>query len=683
MPVFPGSAEPIDVEPGQVATVAAPPAGLIVRQRDRHGCPFYRARHRSSVAPQAYGSNMIGAGSNAQARLNLPGAPARQPGPLFDVGSGRAATEPAGPAETATQRSFDDLGTPLHSVEFVVVDLETTGGPPADAGITEIGAVRVRGGEVLGEFQTLVNPAAPIPALITALTGLNDAAVRDAPTVRYAVSAFLDFAADAVLVAHNASYDVGFLRGACDKHDITWPRPVHLCTAKTARAVLLRDEVPNHKLATLAKLARSSTEPNHRALQDARATVDVLHYLIERVGDLGISTVEELSAVSRRVSAAQRRKRGLAEGLPTGPGVYVFRDSSERPLYVGTSKNIRTRVRNYFTASEKRTRMAEMVQLATKVTAIECATALEAQIRETRLIAEHRPPYNRRSKQPQKSCWIRLTNDAFPRWSIVSAAPPDPDAALIGPFPSRRAATSAVEVLTQAYNLRTCTTRFGKHPQQSACVAGQLGRCPAPCDGTISLAGYADLVDLARTVTTDFGPVHRVLREIMQQFAGRNNYEQAALWRDRLATLARGCTDAARFRMLAACPELVLAQPTKNNGWEVHVVRHGRLAGATTVPPKFDPRPAVEAVTASAEVVAPGKDGLPPAHPDEVRALLSWMSQPGVRPVVVTGVLAEPTAGAAAIARNLSEIRASTAARNRRAPDNPQIPRPSRIAATY
>ena len=109
-----------------------------------------------------------------------------------------------------SQPTFDDLGTPLSLVTFCVVDLETTGGGVDDR-VTEIGAVKVRGGELIGEFQTLVNPNTHIPGLIAVLTGITDTMVADAPRLGAVLPSFLEFAAGCVLVAHNAGFDVGFL----------------------------------------------------------------------------------------------------------------------------------------------------------------------------------------------------------------------------------------------------------------------------------------------------------------------------------------------------------------------------------------------------------------------------------------------------------------------------------------
>ena len=206
-----------------------------------------------------------------------------------------------------------------------------------------------------------------------------------------------------MIVAHNAPFDVGFLRRACQALDYPFPRWPVVDTAALARQILLRDEVANCQLATLARHFRAAVTPNHRALTDAQATVDVLHGLIERVGNLGVHTIEDLSEFTRRVSPQRRAKRTWAADLPGRPGVYLFvaeHDEQRHVLYVGKSKNIRTRVRTYFTAAEKRPRMDEMVRLATGVEAVPCVTQLQADVIELRLIASHAPRYNRRSKFP-------------------------------------------------------------------------------------------------------------------------------------------------------------------------------------------------------------------------------------------------------------------------------------------
>src|SRR6185312_2769774 len=174
---------------------------------------------------------------------------------------------PAG-VETATryqQVSIEELGTPLSGVTFVVVDLETTGGSPNDSAITEIGAVKIRGGEVLGEIQTLVDPGREIPPYISVLTGITSSMVAAAPRIGAVLPGFLEFARGAVLVAHNAPFDLGFLKAACAENGLLWPAAASVDTAVLARRLLTRDEVPNCKLATLAPYFSTRTEPCHRA----------------------------------------------------------------------------------------------------------------------------------------------------------------------------------------------------------------------------------------------------------------------------------------------------------------------------------------------------------------------------------------------------------------------------------
>ncbi|WP_130013314.1 DEDD exonuclease domain-containing protein [Serinicoccus sediminis] len=550
---------------------------------------------------------------------------------------------------TYTQPTFGDLGTPLSEVTFVVVDLETTGGSPSGSQITEIGAVKVRGGQVLGELQTLVRPATPIPGFITVLTGITNAMVVEAPPISVVLPQFLEFARGSVLVAHNAGFDVSFLKAAAAETGHPWPGFPVLDTVRLARQLVHKDEAPNHKLASLARLFGSATTPDHRALHDARATVDVLHGLVERVGNLGVHTLEELQSYSSRVSPGQRRKRVLAEAMPSAPGVYVFRDRTGTPLYVGTATDLRRRTLTYFTASETRRRMTEMVGLAESLTPIVCATALEASVRELRLIAEHKPRYNRRSRHPEKAVWVRLTDEAFPRLSVVRSVKDD-EAQYAGPFGSRRAAEAAVTALHEVVPLRQCTRRLSERsPGSSACVLLEIGRCGGPCVGAQSKEDYAQVAGQAgQALVGSTADVVAALRSRLEELARQERFEEARTMRDRMMALVRATARSQRLRPLTRSPEVVAARRAEQGGWELICVRYGRLAGASVSPRGVDPLPYIDALRETAEVVAPPSAALSAALPEETELVLRWLESPGARLVDLDGEWTCPVGGAGA-----------------------------------
>ena len=211
--------------------------------------------------------------------------------------------------EAAWQSTLQDIGRPLQETTFVIIDLETTGGAAhLGAAITEIGAVKVRGGHTISEFNSFIDPQHPVPAYITALTGITDEMVFQAPTINEIFPSLLEFMGipqESVLVAQNAPFDLSFLTYYARAHGYSWPKYPVLDTAIIARKVLTRDEVPNCKLATLAQFFGTETTPNHRALDDARATVDVFHGLLERLGSHDIYTLEELANFGKRVKRAK------------------------------------------------------------------------------------------------------------------------------------------------------------------------------------------------------------------------------------------------------------------------------------------------------------------------------------------------------------------------------------------
>jgi DNA polymerase-3 subunit epsilon len=544
------------------------------------------------------------------------------------------------------QASFDDLGTLLSEVTFCVVDLETTGGADTDS-ITEFGAVKVRGGDVQGQFQTLVNPRTAIPPLIAVLTGITNSMVASAPALASVLPAFLSFAENTVIVAHNAPFDVGFLRRACDQLGYPTPHWSVLDTAALARQILLRDEVPNCRLSTLARHFQAEVTPNHRALTDAQATVDVLHGLIERVGNLGVHTLEDLQEFLRRVSPQRRAKRTWAAALPEEPGVYLFvaeHEESRHVLYVGKSKNIRKRVRAYFTAAEKRSRIDEMVRLATGVEAIPCRTALQADVVELRLIGRHAPRYNKRSKFPDRIQWIKITQEAYPRLSIVRSVRDD-GATYFGPFSRRQGCEEVLFAIYDGFPIRQCTPTLRESARIAPCALAGMGRCCAPCDGSVSRDGYAEVVEQVRSaLSTDVRPAVSGLQSRLSRLIDQQRFEEAVTIRRRLETLTRTGHRFHRVRSLAGCAEIVAAR-RNGDDWEIHVIRYGRLAGAAVATPRDVPQAVARAVRATAETVSKPTDPLPAAGIEETERIADWLEQPGVRIIDIVGDWAWPLHG--------------------------------------
>ncbi len=561
--------------------------------------------------------------------------------------------------------SVDPAALSLRDTTFVVLDLETTGGAPDGGGITEIGAVKVRAGEELGVFATLVNPGEPLPPFITVLTGITEAMLAPAPPIEVVLPSLLEFLRGAVLVAHNAPYDVGFLKAACARHGYPWPNPRVVDTAALARRALTRDEVPNRKLGTLAQFFGAAVTPNHRALDDARATVDVLHGLIERLGSFKVHTLGDAVEFAKVITPAQRRKRHLADDLPHVPGVYVFRAADDRPLYVGTSVDIAKRVRSYFTAAEKRARMSEMIAAATRVEAVECAHPLEAEVRELRLIASHAPPYNRRSKYPERVVWLKLTAEAYPRLSVVRQLAED-GASYLGPFSSRRTAELAAAAVYDAVPLRQCTHKLSLRTRTAACALAELGRCPAPCEHLITPEEYAaTAADPFRTATHgDPEPLVEALMARIEAMSAQQRYEEAAVLRSRLVALLRAVVRMQRLGALTRLGELVAARRNDAYGWDIAVVRHGRLAAAASSPPRVHPRPTLDMALATAETVLPGPGPVPAATAEETEKILAWLDKPDTRLVEVSGDWVSPARGAARFTSLLTRAEAASSRRD-------------------
>ena len=326
---------------------------------------------------------------------------------------------------------------PLERATFVVVDLETTGLRPGSSHICEIGAVRVRELELQEEFELLVDPGVPIGPAISALTGLRDADLRGRPHPAIAVRRFLEFAADAVLVAHNARFDLAFLDRETER--LTGARlagPV-VDTVGLARR-LLAGRTPRAGLASLAQFFGTEAHPCHRALPDAQATAEILVQLIGLAQERGALTVADLVDLAAPRVRKVYAKRSLAFGAPTAPGVYLFRDVHDQVLYVGRARDLRARLRSYFRSDRQRPAVEAALAALDRIEWRVCGSELEAALEELRLLSELRPPANARNTRPDRYVYLRRRGD-----SVVCSTKPSPT----GPLKSRTRARLAARAL--------------------------------------------------------------------------------------------------------------------------------------------------------------------------------------------------------------------------------------------
>ena len=230
----------------------------------------------------------------------------------------------------------------------------------------------------------------------------------------------------------------------------------------------------------------------------------------------------------------------------------------------------------------------------------------------------------------------------------------------VGPFGSRQSAEAAVAAVHEVLPLRQCTERISPARPRAACALAEMGRCGAPCTGAQGVDEYAEVVDRAALLLAgDRRDLLVALRERMAHLSAAERFEDAQTVRDRLVALVRGATRSQRLDPLARIPELVAARRAPTGGWEVVCVRHGRLAGSTTSPRGADPMPYIEALRASAEVVAPPVPPATAATAEESEKVLRWLEAPGVRVVDVDGDWTCPVGGAAAVREELEPLETS------------------------
>jgi DNA polymerase-3 subunit epsilon len=461
-------------------------------------------------------------------------------------------------ATRATERRL------LEEAAYCVVDLETTGLSPGRSQICEIGAVRIETLELAATLQTLVNPRERLPLQIAVLTGIAERDLRGAPQVGTATACFLEFAGDAVLVAHNARFDMAFLDAAVLRMGGRRLAAPVVDTVWLARR-LLAGRASRFGLASLAQFFGTGTRPCHRALPDAEATAEILLRLIGLAQERGARTVADLV----ELSAPRRRrvygKRSRAFGAPTLPGVYLFRDAHEQVLYVGRARDLRARLRSYFRSERQRPAMEAALSAVEKIEWRVLGSELEAALEELRLLRELRPPANARSTRPDRYVYLGARGD-----HVVVTRSPTPQ----GPLKSRRRAELAARAL--------------------------------------------DVADLERPRSA----LPR-LRRKLASLADAQRYEDAARLRDRLAAVEAVAAELDRLRRLRES-ELCIVAPAAEPGFRrAFFVASGRVAAVRTLPAAG--RLELDAGLAEARRAEPS---LAPEDADELLVVAQFLRRP-------------------------------------------------------
>ncbi len=424
------------------------------------------------------------------------------------------------------------MAQPLGSANFVVVDLETTGLGTSAHGIIEIGAARVESGRITAEFQQLVRPGMHIPPFVSRLTGITSKMVADEPTIEEVWPRFVEFVGADILVAHNASYDIGYLNAVALTLQGAPMANRHICTLKLARRL-----IPGQRRRGLDALAALFGIPQldrHRAIGDVRITVEVLFQLIEKLNARGISRVDQLLDLQNQARDGKpficHLPREKIAQLPRTPGIYRLLGEDHRVLYIGKARNLQQRVSSYLSnAQDHSDKTLDLIRQTHDVRIESLGSELEASLSEAEAIRREKPPYNRLGKHLPRIAFLKLNpNDPLPRLQITSRLTGG-RARYIGPWRSREEAQRVMKLLTRVYRLRTCAGRLQPAPDLTPCFQGQIGDCSLPCTGAVTPEAYCQQVqDCLRAFAGDLSELRAALVRQRDEHAEAERFEAAA-----------------------------------------------------------------------------------------------------------------------------------------------------------
>lgn len=434
----------------------------------------------------------------------------------------------------------------LSEAVFTVVDLETTGGANAANRIIEVAALKVRRDEIIGELTSLINPEIPISYFISQYTGITNEMVKSAPKAKAILPQLLVLLGESVFVAHNIAFDYTFVNLELERNGLGRLENRSLCTVRLARRLLPKTLKKN--LGDLAAYFGVQITNRHRAKGDCEATVGVLQKLIEIAEEKHrIAELEELVSLQYKAMRVFKRepkhirliREQFLPKVPEQSGVYFFYSEKNELLYIGKSKNLKSRVASYFVDTEhKPDKVKEMVMVIRKIEWRVAGSELEALLLESKLIKLYKPRYNTLLKRYKSYPFLRLSTHAYPKLEIALEIETD-GAEYFGPFSSMETARVVFGILNKSFQLRECSDEELKKGR--ACVYLDMRRCLAPCESHRVQNGeyQSELNRVKRFLSGEDAEIIDSLLVKMKNLAAEHRFEEAAEYRGQIQSLRR------------------------------------------------------------------------------------------------------------------------------------------------
>ncbi len=427
----------------------------------------------------------------------------------------------------SVKEKADEAHSPyLDEATFTVVDVETTGGRPPLHRIIEIAGVKVVGGEITDQYNSLVDPGRYIPPFVARLTGISEESVAAMPPAEEVMADFLKFLGDSIFVAHNAAFDLAFVNHELQNLEMETMQNRVLCTQILAKKLM--PELEKYSLDALSASLGIPIEGRHRALGDATATAHIFLSLLRRASLKGIESVQDLQQLQNGGSGINlyhmEDEWPLFADLPQRPGVYMMKDRSRKLLYVGKAKNIKERVKaHFYNRNRVSTRMVKMLEKVKKIKYKLTDTELSAILLESELIKKLQPRYNVDGRYSRSYPFLKVNvNNPYPRVYAVKEVLPD-GALYFGPYKNKNHAKIIGEALNDLFKLRRCRTgieSIESNGQKEPCSYYDMKKCASPCSGKTSQAQYGRAVQRAlKTLSKENG---KLLRELNARHAEIN-----------------------------------------------------------------------------------------------------------------------------------------------------------------